>query len=77
MKLQYPGVANSIESDLDNLALLLSYTSLLPQQLYMDQAMKVRAMGDGGGGMLGFRVRVYGLHTQIHQSELQVCRSVS
>ena len=41
MKIQYPGVADSIESDIDNVKLLLDYTNLLPKGLYLDRAMKV------------------------------------
>ncbi|XP_060217519.1 protein ABC transporter 1, mitochondrial [Lycium barbarum] len=41
MKIQYPGVADSIESDIENVKLLLGYTNLIPQGLYLDNAMKV------------------------------------
>ncbi|KAI3514719.1 hypothetical protein L1887_13367 [Cichorium endivia] len=41
MKIQYPGVADSIESDIDNVKLLLDYTNLIPENLYLDRAMKV------------------------------------
>ncbi|XP_048141881.1 protein ABC transporter 1, mitochondrial [Rhodamnia argentea] len=41
MKIQYPGVANSIESDIENVKLLLDYTNLIPKGLYLDRAMKV------------------------------------
>lgn len=41
MKIQYPGVADSIESDIENVKLLLDYTNLIPKGLYLDQAMKV------------------------------------
>ena len=41
MKIQYRGVANSIEIDIENLKLLLKYTNLLPDKLYLDNAMKV------------------------------------
>ncbi|CAN1762414.1 Protein ABC transporter 1, mitochondrial [Linum perenne] len=41
MKIQYPGVASSIESDIDNVKLLLDYTNLIPEGLYLDKAMKV------------------------------------
>ncbi|KAF5732038.1 aarF domain-containing protein kinase 4 isoform X1 [Tripterygium wilfordii] len=43
MKIQYPGVADSIESDIDieNVKLLLDYTNLIPEGLYLDKAMKV------------------------------------
>ena len=43
MKIQYPGVADSIESDLENVKLLLNYTNLIPKGLYLDRAMKVCA----------------------------------
>nr|GMC93600.1 protein ABC transporter 1, mitochondrial [Ipomoea batatas] len=41
MKIQYPGVGDSIESDIENVKLLLSYTNLIPEKLYIDNAMKV------------------------------------
>ncbi|XP_073029037.1 protein ABC transporter 1, mitochondrial isoform X1 [Primulina eburnea] len=41
MKIQYPGVADSIESDIDNVKLLLTYTNLIPEKLFLDNAMKV------------------------------------
>lgn len=41
MKIQYPGVADSIESDIDNVKLLLDYTNLIPKGLYLERAMKV------------------------------------
>ncbi|BBG98535.1 ABC transporter 1 [Prunus dulcis] len=41
MKIQYPGVADSIESDIDNVKLLLDYTNLIPKGLYIERAMKV------------------------------------
>lgn len=43
MKIQYPGVARSIESDVDNLMRLISYTNVLPKGLYVDSAAKVTA----------------------------------
>ncbi|KAG9460010.1 hypothetical protein H6P81_004518 [Aristolochia fimbriata] len=41
MKIQYPGVADSIESDIENVRRLLDYTNLIPKGLYLDRAMKV------------------------------------
>ncbi|KAK9086176.1 hypothetical protein Syun_028570 [Stephania yunnanensis] len=41
MKIQYPGVADSIESDIENVKLLLDYTNLIPEGLFLDRAMKV------------------------------------
>lgn len=41
MKIQYPGVADSIDSDIENVRRLLDYTNLLPNGLFLDQAMKV------------------------------------
>ncbi|GER45868.1 ABC1 protein [Striga asiatica] len=41
VKIQYPGVADSIESDIENVKLLLTYTNLLPEKMYLDNAMKV------------------------------------
>ena len=41
MKIQYPGVADSIESDLNNLKRLISMTNMLPPGLFIDQIMAV------------------------------------
>jgi aarF domain-containing kinase len=41
MKIQYPGVADSIESDIENVKLLLNYTNLIPKGLFLDHAIKV------------------------------------
>ena len=42
MKIQYPGVARSIESDVDNLMRLINIANLLPKGLYVEQAAEVR-----------------------------------
>lgn len=39
VKIQYPGVATSISSDLNNLAVLLTASRLLPRGLYLDKAI--------------------------------------
>lgn len=39
VKIQYPGVANSISSDLSNLAVLLTASRLLPKGLYLDKTI--------------------------------------
>ncbi|KAL8975546.1 MAG: hypothetical protein Q9197_000223 [Variospora fuerteventurae] len=39
VKVQYPGVANSIDSDLNNLAVLLTASRLLPKGLYLDKTI--------------------------------------
>ncbi|KAK9488728.1 ABC1 family-domain-containing protein [Lipomyces starkeyi] len=39
VKVQYPGVASSISSDLNNLAMLLSASRLLPSGLYLDKTI--------------------------------------
>ncbi|PIN20115.1 hypothetical protein CDL12_07212 [Handroanthus impetiginosus] len=44
IKIQYPGVADSIESDIENVKLLLTYTKLIPEKLYLDNAMKVKLL---------------------------------
>jgi predicted unusual protein kinase regulating ubiquinone biosynthesis (AarF/ABC1/UbiB family) len=41
VKVQYPGVAASIESDLSYLRTLASMSSLLPKGLYLDNTIKV------------------------------------
>lgn len=43
MKVQYPGVADSIESDIENVRLLLDYANLIPG-LHLDRAMKVSTL---------------------------------
>lgn len=39
VKVQYPGVASSISSDLNNLSLLLTASRLLPKGLYLDKTI--------------------------------------
>jgi aarF domain-containing kinase len=41
VKVQYPGVADSIDSDLNNLKRLLMFTNILPRGLYVDSAISV------------------------------------
>lgn len=41
VKIQYPGVGLSIESDIDNLVRLVSMTSMLPKGLYIEHAVEV------------------------------------
>lgn len=41
VKVQFPGVARSIDSDLDNLALLLSASMALPRGLFLDNTIRV------------------------------------
>jgi aarF domain-containing kinase len=41
VKIQYPGVADSIESDLTNLKRLVTYTNILPKGLYIDEIIRV------------------------------------
>lgn len=42
MKIQYPGVADSIDSDIENVRRLLDYTNLIPKGLFLDRAIKVK-----------------------------------
>ena len=39
VKVQYPGVANSIDSDLSNLSILLNASRLLPKGLYLEKTI--------------------------------------
>ena len=39
IKIQYPGVASSIDSDLSNLSILLTASRLLPKGLYLDKTI--------------------------------------
>ncbi|CEP19485.1 hypothetical protein [Parasitella parasitica] len=41
VKIQYPGVAESIDSDLSNLKALVTFSNLLPPGLYLDNTIKV------------------------------------
>lgn len=41
VKVQYPGVANSIASDLRNLSMLVSWTGLAPKGLFLDNVIRV------------------------------------
>jgi len=41
VKVQYPGVANSIESDLGNLAMLVKMSGLAPKGLFIENVMRV------------------------------------
>ncbi len=40
VKIQYPGVAGSIGSDIDNLQSVLSFARLLPDGLFVDSIME-------------------------------------
>ncbi len=42
MKIQYPGVARSIGSDVDNLLRVIALANVLPKGLYVEAAAKVR-----------------------------------
>ena len=44
VKIQYPGIADSIDSDLNNLSLLLTASRLLPKGLYLDKTIEVARM---------------------------------
>ena len=39
--MQYPGVADSVQSDLNNLKLLTQYAGVIPKTLFMDNIIKV------------------------------------
>ncbi|CAO3631198.1 unnamed protein product [Mucor hiemalis] len=41
IKIQYPGVAESIDSDLSNLKTLVTFSNLLPRGMYLDNTIKV------------------------------------
>lgn len=41
MKIQYPGVSDSVESDLTNLHRLVQLTNILPPGLYIEEIIKV------------------------------------
>ena len=41
VKIQYPTVADSIESDLNNLKMLVNMTNILPPGLFIDSIIKV------------------------------------
>lgn len=41
VKIQYPGVADAIDSDLNNLKAIVTFSNLLPRGLYLDNTIKV------------------------------------
>ncbi len=41
MKVQYPGVADSIQSDVSNLSRLLNWSNLLPRGMYLENTLAV------------------------------------
>jgi aarF domain-containing kinase len=41
VKVQYPGVANSIGSDLNNLKMLVTWSGLAPKGLFIENVMRV------------------------------------
>lgn len=41
VKVQYPGVANSIESDLRNVTMLISFSGLAPKGMFLDNVVRV------------------------------------
>ena len=40
-KVQYPGVADSIDSDIENVMRLVRWTNFAPKGLYIDEVMRV------------------------------------
>ena len=40
IKIQYPGVRESIDSDMNNLRRLMNYTNLLPKTMYMEEILE-------------------------------------
>lgn len=42
IKIQYPGVARSIESDIDNLVTTLKIWDIFPPGIFIDNIVKVR-----------------------------------
>jgi aarF domain-containing kinase len=41
IKIQYPGIVESIDSDLNNLKTLVTFSNLLPKGLYLDNTIRV------------------------------------
>lgn len=41
IKIQYPGVADSIDSDLDNLKRLMDYTGVFPKSMFLDDFIRI------------------------------------
>ena len=41
MKIQYPGVAEGIDSDINNLVSILNATRLVPDALFLDELVRV------------------------------------
>lgn len=44
VKIQYPGVADGIDADIDNLVSLLSVSGLLPKGMFIDEFVTVSAV---------------------------------
>uniref|UniRef100_A0A7S4J0P2 ABC1 atypical kinase-like domain-containing protein n=1 Tax=Odontella aurita TaxID=265563 RepID=A0A7S4J0P2_9STRA len=44
MKVQYPGVADSIDSDLNNLTMLMNVTGMVPPGLFLEEVVRVGRM---------------------------------
>lgn len=44
VKIQFPNIANSIESDLGYIKILLTAAKLLPRGLFLDKTIQVRAV---------------------------------
>jgi aarF domain-containing kinase len=44
VKIQYPGVAQSISSDLNNLKTLVTVTNLVPRGLFIDEIIRVASV---------------------------------
>ena len=44
VKIQYPGIADSIDSDLNNLSMLLTASRLLPKGLFLEKTIEVARM---------------------------------
>lgn len=67
IKVQYPGVANSIESDLNNLKTLVTYMNVLPPGTWaLSAGWRVLVLGGGRKGALPLRVFMNAPHRTIY-----------
>lgn len=59
MKIQYPGVADSVESDLKNLQRLVQLTNILPPGLYIDEIIEVNEVNTTHFLVCSLKLKMY------------------
>ena len=71
MKVQYPGVARGIESDVDNLMRLISIANILPKGMYVEEAVKVRTPWNAP--QTSFLAAIATYHQQQYHQHCHIC----